>query len=150
MGYLRKAVRQDIDLLFEWANEESVRKNSFSTGKILYDEHQEWFKHLLTREDAGQYIFMQEDGPVGQIRVYVNDGEAEIAYSICIEKRGLGYGKEMLRLLVEQIKQDFPKVKKLTAKVKPDNTASQKVFLDMGYAEKYRFYELEVDRIGNG
>lgn len=150
MGYLRKAVKQDIDLLFEWVNEEAVRKNAFSTGRISYDEHQKWFENLLAREDAGQYIFEQEDEPVGQIRVCVNDDEAEIDYSICKEKRGLGYGKEMLRLLAERIKQDFPKVKKLTAKVKPDNTASQKVFLDMGYAEKYRFYELEVDRIGNG
>lgn len=150
MEYLRDATERDIDLLFDWANETSVRAASFNSHEIEYEEHKKWFKDLLSRDDAKQYIFVQGNEPIGQIRIYVNDTEAEIGYSICAEKRGAGYGKEMVSLLVEQMKKDFPKVKKLTAKVKPGNAASQKVFLDIGYVEKYRFYELEIDKIENG
>lgn len=39
MGYLRDAVERDVDLLFQWANDESVRKNSFSTQDISYNDH---------------------------------------------------------------------------------------------------------------
>lgn len=146
MRYLRKAMRQDVDLLFEWANEESVRKNSFSTEKISYEEHRKWFENLLIREDAGQYILMQEEEPIGQIRIHVNGSEAEIGYSICKEKRGLGYGKELVGLLIEQVKKDFPQVKKLAAQVKPENIASQKVFLDVGFLEKAISYELNIEK----
>ena len=41
-GYLRLAEMEDMDLLFTWANEEMVRKNSFSTRKITYEEHVIW------------------------------------------------------------------------------------------------------------
>ena len=145
MGYLRYADSQDIDLLFRWANERTVRKNAFSPAEITYEEHCRWFAQILAREDARQYIFMCEEEPVGQIRVTVEGSKAVIGYSICPEKRCQGYGKEMVHLLIEQVKKDFPSVETLAAKVKPDNIASQKVFLDMGYAYKYNAYELDLN-----
>lgn len=149
MEYLREAEKQDIDMLFQWANEISVRKNAFKTDSIAYDEHKKWFHDLLIRDDARQYIYMCDEEPIGQIRITVSGEEAEIDYSIRFEKRCMGYGKKMLQLLGEQVKRDFPQVRKLVAKVKPDNIASQKVFLDMGYIEKYCYYEAEIDKIKN-
>ena len=37
--YLRVADASDMDLIFQWANEPLVRKNSFSTREITYKEH---------------------------------------------------------------------------------------------------------------
>lgn len=145
MKYLRNVTRQDMELLFDWANEDLVRKNSFSTEKISYEDHKKWFEALLLRDDLRQYIYMDNDETVGQIRVTVKGLIAEINYSVCFEKRDRGYGKEMIHLLAEQVRKDFPQVKRLVAKVKPENTASSKVFLDSGYVEKYRFYELKMD-----
>lgn len=149
MGYLREATKQDINLLFDWVNERSVRENSFLSENITYQEHKKWFENLLKRDDIRQYIYVCGNEPVGQIRVTIEGEEAEIGYSVCLQKRGLGYGKEMVRLVRKQIKQDFPNVRKLVAKVKPGNVVSQKVFLDMGYVEKYYLYELEIDKIDN-
>lgn len=143
MGYLRDAEESDVDLLFQWANDESVRKNSFSTQDISYNDHVKWFKNVLSFKNIRQFIFIHDGEPVGQIRMSLQGQEAEIGYSVCKEKRQMGFGKEMLFLLTQKVKQDYPQLKKLTAKVKPDNIASQKAFLDMGYDLKY--YNFEID-----
>lgn len=148
-GYLRTATEEDMELLFAWANETGVRKNSFSENKITYEEHRQWYKKLLSSKDSRQYIYMCDGVEIGQARIKVVGSEAEIGYSICFQKRCMGYGREMIYLLREQIRNDFPAVKRLIAKVKPDNVASQKVFLDMGYVEKYQCYELEIDKKEN-
>ena len=45
--YLKEAGRKDLDLLFQWVNEPSVRKNSFSTNVVSYEEHIEWYNKIL-------------------------------------------------------------------------------------------------------
>ena len=37
--YLRNNCKDDIDLLFVWANDFSVRQNSFNSKQISYEEH---------------------------------------------------------------------------------------------------------------
>lgn len=145
-AYLRAATEEDMDLLFEWANEASVRANSFSTSRISYEEHRAWYKNMMSREDCRQYIYMCDGQAVGQIRVSVSGAEAEVGYSVCAGMRGMGHGKNMLRLLYKQMECDYPQVQKLTAKVKPGNTASAKAFSDTGYIKKYEAYELDLKR----
>lgn len=142
--YLRQATPEDMDLLFHWANEPLVRKNSFSTAEISYEEHKAWYQNLMKREDCRQYIYMHGDEPVGQARVTISGTEAEIGYSICAEKRHMGYGKRVLQLLCRQVAEDFPELKKLTGKVKSDNMASRKAFINAGYKEKYTVFEMEI------
>lgn len=143
-GYLRKADKNDMDLLFQWANDRTVRNNSFSTKQIQYEEHKQWYQNLLNRTDCIQYIYMQELEAIGQVRLTINGSVAEISYSICEEKRCMGYGKTILRLLYKQVKEDFPQIKKLIAKVKPENIASRKVFTEVGYRECDNVFEIEV------
>lgn len=138
------ATQDDMDLLYEWANDEEVRKNSFSTEKIPYENHVKWFQRLLERKDCKQYIYYVDDIAVGQVRVTIEGENAEIGYSICAAGRGKGYAKRMLQCLRVQLKQDVPQVKTLIAKVKPENVASQKVFLGLEYKETYRQYEIEI------
>lgn len=144
MRYLREANSNDLELLYYWVNDDAVRASAFSTGKITPEEHKKWFAQLLEREDCKQYIFMEDGEPIGQVRININEECAEIDYSICEDKRCKGYGKEMLAMLTEQVKQDYPQVQQLVAKVKPDNLASQRVFTDIGYSEKYLFYEMSI------
>lgn len=141
---LRDVVPEDMDLLFAWANEPGVRANSFSTSLISYEEHKAWFEKILCAKDIRQYIYMCGDETVGQVRVAVSGDLAEVSYSICAGKRNMGYGKDLLQMLKNQVKQDFPQVKRLTAKVKPDNIASRKAFLSVGYEGRYEVYELDI------
>ena len=71
--YLRKATENDVDILFKWANDEVVRKNSFSTGQIKYEDHLAWFDKLLKDSNRIQFILEQNDegrtSLIGQIRI---------------------------------------------------------------------------------
>lgn len=138
------ATQENMDLLYKWANDEEVRKNSFSTEKIPYENHVKWFQRLLEREDCRQYIYYVDDVAVGQVRITLEGDKAEIGYSICAAARGNGYAKKMLQLLRTQLKKDCPEITTLVAKVKPENPASQKVFVGLGYEETYRQYEIEI------
>lgn len=146
-AYLRRANKEDMDLLYQWANDPLVRVQSFSVSEINYEEHQKWFHELLEDPLCRQYIYVYNSEDIGQIRLTITGIEAEIGYSIQRDKRGMGHGKMILELLAEQVKKDNPEIKKLTAKVKPQNIASQKVFLDRGFVEKYQCYELEMDSV---
>lgn len=141
--YLRVADASDMDLLFQWANEALVRKNSFSTRKITYKEHVEWYERLLKNENSVQYILMYGEQPIGQARITLYGDIAEIGYSICEDQRAHGYGKELLRMVTKQAWQEFPKISKVIGKIKPENIASLKAFSSAGYKEKYRVYEMQ-------
>lgn len=139
-AYLRQAVWEDLELLFEWANDPIVRNNSFESGKIPFDVHKEWYQKLLTDQKRKQYIYVYGKKPVGQARVSVAEDKAEISYSICDGERGMGHGRNLLRILKDQVKEDFPEVKYLVAKVKPENISSQRAFLNAGFAKNYEAY----------
>ncbi len=148
-AYLREATLEDMELLFHWANDPVVRKSAFSEKVFLYEEHQNWFKKLLDRTDCRQYIYIYKNEAIGQARIELQEDKAEIDYSICKEKRCMGHGEYLLRLLFSKVKEDFPYIQKLTAKAKKDNTASRQVFLDAGYIEKYSCFELEISGVTN-
>lgn len=78
------------------------------------------------------------------MRVTVKGDTAEIGYSVCAEKRGMGHGEQILTLIAGQIEVDFPEVKRVIGKVKTENIASQRAFLNTGYTENYRVYEQHV------
>ena len=40
--YLRTADENDMDLLFQWANDPDVRKNSFHSEPISYETHKKY------------------------------------------------------------------------------------------------------------
>ena len=143
--YLRKATIEDRDLLFQWANDPLVRKNSFSTTEIAYEEHVNWYNRVLNREDCIQYIYMDGECPVGQVRITLNGDSAEIGYSICAEMRSRGYGQKLLALISEKIWEEFPDIRKIFGQVKPENAASQNAFLHAGYTETYRVFQMVRD-----
>ncbi len=150
MGYyLRDVAMTDLELLFQWANDAETRKNSFSAQKIAWEEHQQWFNRLMHDKNMQQYIFVYNGRDVGQIRMNIAGETAEIGYSIAREYRCMGYAKLMVSCLAQKAKDEFPNIKRLKAQVKPDNVASQKVFLDIGYEEKCYVYELALNNVND-
>ncbi len=146
MFFLREALQSDIDLLYEWANDPIVRQNSFHSEAIPYDIHKKWFVRMMEDKNTVQYILMADGEPVGQIRLIIDGNEAEIGYSISSQHRRKGYGRMMLQLIAEEVNQKYPNIKKLVAKVKPENIASKKLFESEGYDMKYSCYVLDANR----
>lgn len=150
--YLKEAALRDAPLLFEWANDDAVRKNAFNTEKILYENHVKWFAKMLSDDSVHHYILYEGDQPVGQIRLNVEDNAAVIDYSICAKKRGNGYGIELIRLVARQLEIDkITYVTKLIGQVKYENLASSRVFERCGFVKKElpEFIQYEFDIKGD-
>lgn len=132
---LRKAEEKDCRFLFDLRNEEEVRKNSFQTQLIPYEQHEIWFRRKLAEEQTKIFILEQGQQPVGEVRIDICDGEAEISYALCKEARGHGYSKWMLAELERRAGEEFW-CRGLIAEVKTGNTASRKIFQFLKYREK--------------
>ncbi|MBE5907621.1 MAG: GNAT family N-acetyltransferase [Lachnospiraceae bacterium] len=144
MVFLRKAEAEDIDLLFRWANDSVVRSNSFNSNPISYENHEKWFNKMMKDPTVLQFILMDDDNPVGQIRLSVDENDAEIGYSIGSEFRGKGYGHRILQLVTEEVKRNYPEIVNLIAKVKPENTASNTLFIKEKFSVDYIYYSKKV------
>lgn len=149
MIFLREALQSDIELLYEWANDPIVRQNSFQTEEIPYDTHRKWFERMMENKNIVQYILMDGEEPVGQIRLMIDGDVAEIGYSISSLYRQKGYGRLILQSILEEVKHKYPEIKKLIAKVKPTNIASKKLFESEGYDMKYSCYALDTKIAGD-
>ncbi len=143
-AYLRPVTEKDIDLLYEWANDATVRANAFSTEHIPYADHARWFASRLQDEDTRIYIYMYGEIPVGQIRIHIEGEEATIDYSIDERYRGQGHGKQMLKQLEQIVQEQLPLIKSFFAQVKCGNKASKTVFVAAGYEEEYVVYRKKL------
>lgn len=132
---LRKVEENDIELIFNWSNDKDVRKNSFHMQPIKWEEHVKWFKNIIENKNVCFFILENDGKPIGQIRIkFEKDDEGIISFSISKEFRGFGFGKEILKLIEEQLNKINMKCK-LIGLVKRDNIASQKSFVINGYTE---------------
>lgn len=126
--YLREAIADDIQLLFDWANEPSVRNNSLNSEPIPFETHRKWFDSQLTNPDSKLFILTDGAEPLGQIRIQKKNLLWEIGYSIDKKHRGKKLGEAIVRLLVERFNNYSFK-----AIVKKENSASLKVFQNLGF-----------------
>lgn len=129
--YLRNVTENDLELIFNWANEKEARKNSFNKEDISYKQHKEWFLNKMKNKDMF-YILQQDDAVIGQIRVEKIDIGLLISYSIDVKKRGKGYGKIIVQLLEKELLK-YRINEKIIGYVKESNAASVKIFMDLGY-----------------
>lgn len=133
--YLRRVERADVELFFKWVNDPDVRANSFNTDLISWESHQKWFEDVLADDSVCIYVLMQDDFPVGQVRLVFEDSKWQISYSIASAYRGQGYGKIILQLAENELISNGHTGEKLFAEVKINNTASLRIFNRLDYAE---------------
>jgi UDP-2,4-diacetamido-2,4,6-trideoxy-beta-L-altropyranose hydrolase len=126
---LRKVMEEDCQLLWEWANEPSVRAVSFSSEPISWSQHLEWFDRKL--QDLNCYFFIalnRDNIPIGQVRFDREAGDrAVISIALAPEKRGFGYGSIVLNMAVEEIFSKTP-IQTIFAFIKPSNSPSIRLF----------------------
>lgn len=143
----RKALLNDCELIYEWANDYFVRTNAFNTEKIDYETHKKWFYDKINNVNSIIYIVLTNENPIGQIRIDIENEYGIIDYSISSEYRGKGYGTIILKEIHIQIKNENLNIKKLIGKVKIDNFSSQKAFEKAGFSriEQNEFVEYYLD-----
>jgi len=124
----RKANSEDAQLYFNWANDKTVRENSFNLSEINYEQHVNWFTNKLSSSDCFFYLFLDEQNtPVGQVRIDITGEEAVIGISIDEHYRGKDLGVEMLTQACNDYFKIFPNAV-IIAYIKEENTASIKLF----------------------
>jgi RimJ/RimL family protein N-acetyltransferase len=125
---LRNAEINDAELLFNWANDSSVRINSINQEPIIWENHLKWFISKLKSEATKILILQLNDCPLGQIRIDLDKEFWIIDYSIDNQFRGNGLGKEIVRLLLKNFENY-----KFKAIVKKENHPSIGVFNNLGF-----------------
>ncbi len=125
--FLREANEDDAELLFTWANDQDVRKNSIVQEKIIWENHLAWFKKKINSSETKIFILSNKDNCFGQIRIDKVGSQWQIDYSIDHIYRGQGLGKEIVKHLLNKFNFKF------IATVKKENLSSAKVFTHVGF-----------------
>ncbi|MCW3083821.1 MAG: UDP-2,4-diacetamido-2,4, 6-trideoxy-beta-L-altropyranose hydrolase [Bacteroidetes bacterium] len=134
--HFRFATEEDTDLYYKWANDPSVRANSFSQEKVIYEDHVRWFRLKLTSENCFFYLFSNDrDEPVGQVRIDKSGAEIVIGISIDEAFRGKSLAVEMLKKATGNYLQKFPEAS-ITAYIKVENTSSLNSFRKAGFTNE--------------
>lgn len=127
----------DMKLYFDWANDPSVREQSYHSDVIDFENHKIWFESKLKDTSVELLIFQNEENfNIGQVRIQKqNKKEALIGISIAIEHRGNGYAKEMLELSSNyflEMNQEY----QINAFIKENNLSSKYAFEKAGFEFK--------------
>ena len=150
---IRKAenTEKDCNLVFALSNDPIVRVNSFSTERIEYADHVQWYKKVLNDGDVLFFLVFDGTDFVGQIRFKRKSGQDEecvISLSISSPFRGKGIAKCFLGLGIQELKKSWHKIKEVIAEVKEENNASVKVFESAGFRAievgKINIYKMDI------
>jgi RimJ/RimL family protein N-acetyltransferase len=108
---LRPATFADEALLLEWRNEPQARANSSYTGEVTPEGHHAWLQRAMQDHETHLYIAEVNGLPVGQGRIErawkafsKKMDSACIGYSIDVNERGKGHGKQLAEKLVNLAK----------------------------------------------
>lgn len=85
---------------------------------------------------------LHKGAPIGQLRLHFgvgdDEGSAELSYWLGQQHWGRGHGSAMVQLYVARAFIDHPGLSRLTARVRPGNTASLRVLEKAGFTEVAR------------
>jgi len=132
---LRFVKAEDCSMIWEWANDPTIRSVSFSSEPIPWESHSKWFSAKLL--DPNCLFFMVlglNDIPIGQIRYEVDGNEAVVSVSLAPGQRGKGYGGQVIQLASQKVF-DSTHVELIHAYIKPDNLSSIRAFTRAGFSD---------------
>ena len=128
---IRLAELQDLDLVYEWANDPVVRNNSYQSSEIPYESHVEWFTNKIGSPSCVYYILQMGDVAIGQIRFDLEGHTATINYSVDSNYREKGVSKILLRKGIAAFLNQNEETE-IVGYVKKGNIASMKSFQSIG------------------
>lgn len=123
-----------LQMVYEWVNDPLVRKQSFKSEPIPFQDHQQWFRREISDPGSCYLIFYAgKNNPIGQVRISrKGEGEAVIGVLINAENRGKGYSSVIIKMASDYFIQRFPSVA-IEAYIKEENLPSYKAFTEAGY-----------------
>ena len=132
---MRVSTSSDVDLYYEWANDELVRQYSFQQDEIQYENHVHWFTSKIENPHFLFLIFFNQDmSAIGQVRINKIDEEVIIGISVDKIFRGLGYSFKMLKLACQHYFKKYSE-NEIFAYIKLENKASIASFKKAGFLQ---------------
>lgn len=64
---LRELEGSNRDIIYNWRNKESIRKNMYNDQPIYYETHCKWFEDVLTNQREYYRIFVYKEKPIGLV-----------------------------------------------------------------------------------
>jgi len=130
---IRRAITADCKLLWELANDPTVRAAAFSPAAIPWEDHVVWFESKMQTATCHILIAEAQGAVAGQVRVDERpDGQGELDVSVAREFRGAGVGSRLIDLAVGEIFASTG-MSRINAYILPQNTASQRAFENAGF-----------------
>jgi RimJ/RimL family protein N-acetyltransferase len=129
----RRAGLADAELLRQWRNDPETRRRSFTKAVVAAAEHRAWLQARLASPRAAIWIFSEDGAPIGQVRVDVDGGVAEVSIIVAPGRRGKGHGKSMLAAAMPLLRRDFGPGLRARALVLDDHEASLRTFQACGF-----------------
>lgn len=142
---LRPVRESDLKNIYDWRNDPSVRKNSFSTGKISMEAHLRYWSSRMEDAAKHSFVIVADRLDAGLLRLDQYEGENgayEVHILVAPEAQGKGIGLAAIGAAKEEAKKIG--IKKLIARVKEGNAASQAVFSKNGFSGGPALYECRL------
>lgn len=133
---LRPATMQDAESLWKWRNDTGTREASGSVDVIAWPSHVSWLRDHLMRDDTRILIAEEDALPVGMVRFdRAQHDAAVVSINLDPAMRSKGLGGQILSL-GRRFVRDSGFATKLLAHVRPENTASCRLFRRQGFEIK--------------
>jgi UDP-2,4-diacetamido-2,4,6-trideoxy-beta-L-altropyranose hydrolase len=131
---LNNVKESDLLKTFEWASDQEIRKFSFNSNTVKFDEHQAWFTNKLKDNNCFYYLASVNNKEFGSIRFDVKDNKAIISYLIDPLYQNQGLGTILLKKGLERFLSEFKgEISCIYGDVLFENIASIKIFQKLGY-----------------
>lgn len=131
---VRPTTWADRGLLWSIANDPVVRANAFSQAPVPWADHVRWLRGKLHSVDAVLLVAEEPRGPVGRVRFdRRGPGLWECSVYLAPEARGRRLSTPVLTAGLDALRREHPEVRRVLARIRTDNTPSQRAFARAGY-----------------
>lgn len=134
--FLRPAEMDDCQLIWEWANDPEVRRQSFSPEYIPWEKHVAWYRNIMASSDCDLFIVCNSGNePIGQVRFECSNESAVISGSVDRRHRNLRFASAVIKGACCRV---FKKkrISVIDAYVRPENIMSVKLLERAGFVSQ--------------
>jgi len=130
----RKLNYDDIHILYRWANNTLIRKNSFHNKYINLKTHKSWFKSNFTKNTTIYFYETYLNNEIGIVRFTKKKSIHYIHFNIEPALFSLGYGLKIVKLSLSNFMRKNKT--KVYGKVLNKNMSSKKIFEKLNFDKK--------------
>jgi RimJ/RimL family protein N-acetyltransferase len=134
---LRPLAEQDLELVRQWRNTDSIKKCFIYQEEITQEEQLKWYNKYLAADDDIMFVVEWKNKPVGAVSLYHIDRSihyAEFGRLMvgAMEVRGLGIGKKASKAVCD-FGFNVLGLKQIYLEVFADNPHAYKIYEDLGF-----------------